>query len=117
MKLDELRTQIDDIDDRLVELYLKRMEIVRQIAQVKTQTDKAINDSERENAVIYRLSNNLPEPMKLYVAELYAAIFHTAKCYQQTLMNPLQAAPKEPHPQAQATAETTQSSTTKKRKK
>ena len=117
MNLDELRKQIDAIDDQLVELYLKRMDVVRQIAQDQTQTAKAVNDTERENAVIHRLSKDLPEQMKLYVVELYETIFHTSKCYQQTLMNRSQATPKEPHPQAQTTTQTCKSATLKKRKK
>ena len=86
-KLDELRKQIDAIDDRLVELYLKRMELVGGIAEAKTDTNMAVNDSERENAILYRLTNDLPEQMKLYVQELYKTVFQTSKSYQATLMN------------------------------
>ena len=86
-KLDELRKQIDTIDDQIVQLYLKRMEAVKGIAEAKTDIDKAVNDSSRENAVIYRLSRNLPEQMQLYLKELYTAVFNTSKSYQSTLMN------------------------------
>ena len=86
-KLDELRKQIDAIDDQIVELYLKRMDAVKGVAEAKTDINKAVNDSERENAVVYRLSRDLPDQMKLYVKELYTAIFNTSKSYQSTLMN------------------------------
>ena len=86
-KLDELRKQIDNIDDQIVELYLKRMEAVKGVAEAKTDINKAVNDSERENAVVYRLSKDLPDQMKLYVKELYKAVFATSKSYQSTLMN------------------------------
>ncbi|MBR1983099.1 MAG: bifunctional chorismate mutase/prephenate dehydratase, partial [Clostridia bacterium] len=45
------------------------------------------NDSEREDAIIYRLSKNVPDQMKIYIKELYKTMFHTSKSYQTTLMN------------------------------
>lgn len=85
--LENLREQINEIDDQLVSLYLKRMEIVGEVAKSKTQTNKAVNDSEREDAIIYRLSKNVPDQMKIYIKELYKTMFHTSKSYQTTLMN------------------------------
>ena len=86
-KLDEIRKEIDVIDDQLVALYLKRMETVRQVAEAKTDGNIAVNDSGRENAVVYRLTKDLPDDMKLYVNELYKSIFQTSKSYQAALMN------------------------------
>ena len=37
MNLDELRTQIDAVDDSLVELFQKRMDIAAQIAEYKRE--------------------------------------------------------------------------------
>ena len=86
-KLEDLRNQINEIDDRIVELYLKRMNVVKQVAAAKTDTNKAVNDSEREDAIIYRLSKNVPDQLKLYIKELYKTVFHTSKSYQTTIMN------------------------------
>ena len=86
-KLDELRKQIDEIDDDFVKLYLKRMDIVRQIAQAKTDANTAVSDSERENSIVYRLSKDAPDQIKIYIKELYKTVFHTSKSYQATLMN------------------------------
>ena len=86
-KLEELRKQIDEIDDELVRLYLKRMEVVRGVAEAKTQSGSAVNDSERENSIVYRLSRDVPDQMKLYIKELYKAVFHTSKSYQASLID------------------------------
>lgn len=86
-KLDELRKQIDAIDDELVKLYLKRMDVVRGVAEAKANSDTALSDSAREDAIIYRLSKGVPDQMKLYIKELYKAVFHTSKSYQATLMD------------------------------
>ena len=86
-KLDEIRKEIDVIDDELVALYLKRMETVRRVAEAKTDENIAVNNSERENAIVYRLTKDVSDDMKLYVNELYKSIFHTSKSYQSSLMN------------------------------
>mgnify|MGYP001051175808 FL=1 len=48
MELSELRGQLDDIDAQIVELYEKRMEICRQVAEYKIGTGKRVLDRQRE---------------------------------------------------------------------
>ena len=48
MRLDELRVEIDKIDDQLLELYNKRMEYVHKVGELKNTT----------GAPIYRLNEN-----------------------------------------------------------
>ena len=55
MTLDELRVQIDSIDDTLLELYNKRMEYVHQVGELKNTTGAPIYRPEREQAILNRL--------------------------------------------------------------
>lgn len=48
MDLLDLRRQIDEIDTRIVELYEKRMDISRQVAEYKIETGKKVFDKVRE---------------------------------------------------------------------
>ena len=48
MDLLELRKQIDDIDEQIVELYEQRMEVCRQVAEYKIETGKKVFDRQRE---------------------------------------------------------------------
>ena len=48
MDLLELREQIDEIDEGIVELYERRMEICRQVAEYKIQAGKKVFDRQRE---------------------------------------------------------------------
>ena len=86
-KLEEIRKELDVIDDELVALYLKRMDTVRRVAAAKTDGHIPLNNTERENAIVYRLTKDIPDEMKLYVSELYKSVFHTSKSYQASLMN------------------------------
>jgi chorismate mutase/prephenate dehydratase len=55
MRLDELRIEIDSIDDALLELYNKRMEYVHQVGELKNTTGAPIYRPEREQAILNRL--------------------------------------------------------------
>lgn len=48
MDLGELRQQIDEIDSGIVELYERRMEVCRQVAEYKISTGKKVFDRQRE---------------------------------------------------------------------
>jgi len=52
MNLDELRKRIDDIDARIVELIAERQAVSGEIGKGKQQTNRVIQDRERERAVI-----------------------------------------------------------------
>jgi len=58
MTLDELRIEIDKIDDTLLELYNKRMEYVHQVGELKNKTAAPIYRPEREQAILNRLKSN-----------------------------------------------------------
>ena len=48
MDLTELRSQIDEIDSSIVDLYEKRMDISRQVAEYKIENGKQVFDKARE---------------------------------------------------------------------
>ena len=85
MDINDLRKKLDGLDDQIVGLYLKRMEVVSEIAKIKKESDGTINDPNREKEILFRLTRNMSDEMKLYVKELYSAIFTTSKAYQTVL--------------------------------
>ncbi len=56
MNLDDLRNQIDTIDNQLLKLLNQRMEVVKEVGKYKEKTKGAIYRPEREKAIIDRLS-------------------------------------------------------------
>lgn len=84
--IEECRKAIDEIDDKIVELYLNRLKLVAEIGAAKSQSGKNVTDSEREQSVLYRLTENMPDKYALYVKELYAAIFGASKAYQTSII-------------------------------
>ena len=57
MDLLELRDQIDEIDSRIVELYEKRMDVCKQVAEYKISTGKRVFDRQREMEKLARVKS------------------------------------------------------------
>ena len=55
MDLDMIRSQINQLDEELVALLEKRMELVDQVAAYKRATGKRVLDTSREKAVLERV--------------------------------------------------------------
>ncbi len=56
MNLSELRKQIDSIDNEIIKLLNKRMEIVKKVGELKNTTNAPIYRPEREKEIIERLT-------------------------------------------------------------
>ena len=80
--MDELRKQIDAIDDEIVELYVKRMAICKEIGIKKAEVGSSVNVSEREKAIVKRITEGKNDDMKRYLKHLYETIFFQSKNYQ-----------------------------------
>ena len=86
MELDGIRKKIDDIDDKIVELFAERTSLSGEVAKVKAQTGKSITDGDREREIIFRLASKVPQEFTLYLKELYETVFFTSKAYQSAVM-------------------------------
>ncbi|MBQ9485314.1 MAG: chorismate mutase [Clostridia bacterium] len=86
MELSEIRSKIDDIDDDIAELFVKRMELSEKVAEIKAETGKQITDLSREREIIFRLSQKVPKELTLYIKELYETVFFTGKAYQSAVI-------------------------------
>ncbi len=80
--LTDIRKEIDVIDDKIVELFKERMQLSKEVGVIKAKTEKSVLDGQREKEIVYRLSQKCPEDIRLYVKELYDAIFYASKAYQ-----------------------------------
>ena len=94
MELNDIRRDIDAIDDELVQLFIRRMGCSARVAQAKQQTGRPIRDRARERAVVNRLTAAAGEELAPYVDALYEHIFDLSRSYQssrQDRPNPLAA--------------------------
>lgn len=77
--IDELRSEIDEIDDGLVSLFLQRLAVVKEVGEAKKTLSLSVEDKDRENAVIERLTINKTDEEKKKITELYNKIFDISK--------------------------------------
>ncbi len=57
MDLTKLRQQIDEIDAKIVELYERRMDVCRQVAEYKIENGKKVFDKQRETEKLARVKS------------------------------------------------------------
>ena len=85
MELQDIRRNIDAIDDGLVKLFAQRMECARQVAEAKQQTGKPIRDHAREREIVNWLTAQAGDAYAPYVKALYSHIFDLSRSYQSAL--------------------------------
>ncbi|MCQ2499224.1 MAG: chorismate mutase [Lachnospiraceae bacterium] len=84
--LDEIRKEIDELDDKFVELFKQRMALSKQVADSKRATSTAVLNSSREQDIIDRLTENEDEINSEYIERLYRHIFELSRDYQKRLL-------------------------------
>ena len=82
MDLNELRGQIDGIDNELVQLFCRRMEVAEQIAEYKRQNDLPILAPAREREKLRDISQKAGSDMANYARVLYSMIFELSRSHQ-----------------------------------
>jgi len=85
MDLAELRNNINELDEQMVNLFCRRMEIAGEIAQYKEKNNVPVLDSSREREVLARVTDLAGESMEDYVRVLYSTLFDLSRSYQTTL--------------------------------
>ena len=80
----ELRQQIDDLDEEIIQLLKKRMGISKEVGELKEKLDIPVEDKNRENEIIDRLTKqagiNLSEEQLI---RIFTAVFKTSKQVQK----------------------------------
>ena len=59
--INDIRQEIDDIDDQLVRLFCQRMECAKAVAEYKKANDQPVFNRERENAIMQNVEDKAGE--------------------------------------------------------
>ncbi len=87
MDLKEIRNEIDEIDKNLVELFEKRMELCRAVAEYKIKTGMQVLDRKRETEKLAALSELAGSDFTRYgVHELFTQIMSMSRKLQYELL-------------------------------
>lgn len=87
-KLESCRNEIDSIDEEIIKLYEKRMEIVKEVINYKLDNNIEILDTSREekmlNKNLVKISN---EEYKKYYKDVLTGFLKASKEMQKDILN------------------------------
>ena len=86
MDLKECREEINEIDDQMKALFLRRMEVVSEVAKYKIENNMPIFDANREASMKERLSADTGDMKEYYLAFLEEMLVQS-KNYQKKIID------------------------------
>lgn len=87
LDLTQIRKSIDETDDRILELFKKRLELCDFVAKNKQKTGKNVRDEKRENEIIERLTKGLCEYDANAIRMLYSTVFEISRARQHAYLS------------------------------
>ena len=82
MDLNELRLEIDSIDQELVRLFTQRMAVSAKVADYKRENNLPIYHPGRERAILQKVAELAGPEMGNYTRVLYSMLFELSRSYQ-----------------------------------
>lgn len=86
MTLEEIRKEIDKIDQQIKELFLQRMEVAKHVAEVKYASGDEIYKADREAQIISRLTSDVASELKMEYTAFIRKIMEVARKYEYGLI-------------------------------
>ena len=88
MDLSTLREQINQIDNDMLELFLRRMQVSSDIAEYKRQNNLPVLDAARERELLAGVAQKAGEDLDEYAIVLYSTILSLSRSYQHKKLSP-----------------------------
>lgn len=86
--LKESRKLIDEIDEQIVDLFEKRMEVSEDVAKYKVENDMPVLDAERQKEKLLTLASSTDDEfLKHGIIELYEQLMAMSRKYQYKLIS------------------------------
>ena len=86
MDMQELRKQINEIDEQLVKCFEARMKVALEIGKYKKENGLPVYDPAREQEVLEKRMAAVDADLSGYVKTLYTTLFELSRNYQQRCM-------------------------------
>ncbi len=86
LDLTQIRHNIDETDNKILELFKHRLELCDLVAKTKKQTGKNVRDDTREKEIVSRLTQGLNELDSNSVSMLYSTIFEISRARQHSYL-------------------------------
>ncbi len=88
MNFEKQRKEIDIIDQKMAELFEKRMKVVEEIAKIKKENGLPIHDPIREDEVIKKNKEYISdEKYKVYYHDYMEMLMEISKVFQEEVLD------------------------------
>ncbi len=87
MELKEIRKEIDKLDDELLQVFEKRMNLSKLVAQTKQEKGLPVFDSSREREILCNITSKASREISNYAGALYNTVFSLSRSYQKKIIN------------------------------
>ena len=81
-ELPAIRQDINDVDEQIRALFLKRMSLALEVAQTKAETDDKIYKPDREAEIIQKRTAGMDEELRLKYTALLQSMIRASREYQ-----------------------------------
>lgn len=85
--LQKIREEMDEVDEDIVDTFLKRMDVAAKVANYKREHDIPVLDRAREREKIAKVIESVPENRKSYVMALFNTLFEVSRADQSATIN------------------------------
>ena len=84
MELNQLRTKINEIDEEILNLFLRRMEVAGQVAEYKKARHLPIYQPQREEEILKKVEEKAGPEMGGHARALFATLMELSKDIQRS---------------------------------
>ncbi len=86
LRMQQMRKQIDSIDNELSQLLLQRLEIAQTLGKLKTELGLPFHDPVREESVLKKVASEAEHsPLQAHIVKLYKAIMEESCTIQRNI--------------------------------
>lgn len=85
MEIDAIRSDIDKINDEILDALIKRLELSKDVAEYKIKQNIPVYNKEREEEILRRIGNKAGVKAE-YIIPVFEAILDTSKKLQEDII-------------------------------
>ena len=85
LNLDSVREEINSINDEMLALFVRRMELSAEVAKYKKENGLPTLDRKREEAILQHVADTTDVEYRQYALQLFHKMMELSREYQDTL--------------------------------
>ncbi len=83
-RLDDIRNEIDKLDNELIKGLVERFSLVTEVVNYKMENNLEIEDSNREEEILKKIEEKIDDVELIQrINEIYLCLFNQSKLYQK----------------------------------